>query len=246
MEVRNTTNFIIFTLIFLVAMGAIIYFFSQHPMGADFTGFKVLTGDESGKLDSFIGERVAVRGKVEAEKADDLITVGTQKDVVAYIDKQFDPTKGRIGKTVNVGRDGREFKLVTDGGSIPVKGLPVQVFDHKSRIVSPQDPNRYMDTVRQGKVYSIFGTVQKGITGTAVLIPFRITNQEIKEVVDAAAKANKQMDFIRYLSVFAIVAIYVTAMMRGNVFGPPEPEETGDKDDKSGENGEKSKPSDAE
>ena len=224
MELRNSTNFIIFSLIFLIGMGGIVYFFSQHPMGSDFTRYKVLSNEDLNKLENFYEQRIAIRGKLEAENPEELIKAGEQKDVIAYIDKQFDPTKGKAGATLNMGRNGIDSRLVTDGTSIPVRGLPAQIFDIKHNIVSPQDPNRYLVTVRQGNEYSIFGTIQKGITGKPVLAPYRITDAAIQEVVDTAAKTNKQMDFIRYLSIFAIVAIYITALLRGGVFGPPEPE----------------------
>lgn len=224
MEVRNSTNFIIFSLIFLIGMGGIVYFFSQHPMGSDFTRYQVVSAENLGQLENFEGQRIAVRGKLEAENPEELIKAGEQKDIITYIDKQFDPTKGKAGETLNMGRNGIDSKLVVGGNTIPVRGLPVQIFDIKHNIVSPQDPNRYLVTVRQGNDYSIFGTIQKGITGKPVLVPYRITDTAIQEVIDSAAKTNKQMDFIRYLSIFAIVAIYITALLRGGVFGPPEPE----------------------
>ncbi len=224
MEVRNTTNFIIFSLIFLLGMGGIVYFFSQHPMGSDFTRYQVLSTEDLSKLENFNEQRIAVRGKLEAENPQELIKAGNHKDIIAYIDKQFDPTKGKAGATLNISRNGIDCKLIAGNVSIPVRGLPVQIFDIKNNIISPQDPNRFLVTLRQGNEYSIFGTVQKGITGKSVLVPYRVTDASIQDVVDSAAKANKQMDFIRYLSIFALVAIYITALLRGGVFGPPEPE----------------------
>lgn len=224
MELRNSTNFIIFSLIFLIGMGGIVFFFSQHPMGSDFTRYQVLSGEDLNKLENFNEQRVAVRGKLEAENPEELIKAGDQKDIIAYIDKQFDPTKGKAGATINMSRNGIDSKLLVGSTSISVRGLPVQIFDIKHNIVSPQDPNRYLVTTRQGNDYSIFGTIQKGITGKPVLVPYRITDTAIQEVIDSAAKTNKQMDFIRYLSIFAIAAIYITALLRGGIFGPPEPE----------------------
>lgn len=224
MEVRNSTNFIIFSLIFLLGMGGIVWYFSQHPMGADFTGYQVISGEDLNKPDNLIERRIAIRGKLEAEKPDELIKVGEQKDIIAYIDKQFDPTKGKSGETLNIGRDGIDGRLTAAGASIPMRGLPVQIFDARHNIVSPQDSNRYLVTIRQGNEYSVFGTIQKSVSGQFVLTPYRITDSPIQDVIDEAAKANRQMDFIRYLSIFALAAVYITALLRGGVFGPPEPE----------------------
>jgi len=225
MEVRNTGRFLVFTIILILAMGLIIYMFSKHPMGADFTRFKTLKANDVKNLESFVDQRVAISGKVEAENEKDLGGDLKRKDIIAFIKKRRDPTSRGPGHSTPVESGAIEFNIIVDGIKIPVNGPPQQILDSKNMIVSTQNANEYAETIRQGNEYSIFGTVQKNVEGKIVLVPYRVTAEDIDSVKAQAAKDNKKTSFIQYLSIFAVVVAYLLAIFKGNVFGPPAPEE---------------------
>ncbi|MCE1248520.1 MAG: hypothetical protein LWY06_17930 [Firmicutes bacterium] len=225
MEVRNNTRFLIFTLILIALMGVVIYMFREHPMGADFSQFKMLNHQDLANPGENFGKRVVVRGRVTPAAPGKYVDFANQKNVLGYIEAKTDPTAGNNAKPSYVRFGAVDFFIQVDASRILVVGQPEQIIDTRNRIYATSTPGQYVDMIREGNDYSIFGTIGKDNAGNYILIPYRVTFQEIQPVAKEAAELNRKMAFIQYLSIFAIVAAYVIALAKGGVFGPPEAEE---------------------
>lgn len=233
MEIRNTGRFIIMTVILIAAMVSVIILFSGHPMGADFSKFKELTAKDLDNPAQFAEQRVAVRGKVEADDSSKLISVGKDKAYIGFIEKKRDLSGGKYAKDRYLSLAIIDFSVNLDGKKLPVRGQPQQIFEYvRLRKTNPADPTQYIDTIAQGQEYSIFGTLHQTAPGQVVLEPYRVTFEDIPQVKGRAEKDNKQIAFIQYLSIIAVIIIYVVGILKGGVFGPPLPEENGEAGDK--------------
>ncbi|MCD4782764.1 MAG: hypothetical protein K8T10_02920 [Candidatus Eremiobacteraeota bacterium] len=224
MEIRNTTRFLVLTIFLVIAMVAITYMFSHHPMGADFSRFQILTAENLENPGALNGQRVSVRGKVTKAEPDKFIQ-RLPKNVIGYIEKEVDPTAGKKGKEKYLNFETNDFNVQIGEGAILVQGQPEQIIDIKNKIQNPIIPNRSVETIRQGNEYSVFGNIIQNQSGKFVLKPYRVTTQDIKSVQEEAIKESKKSTFIQYLSIFAIIIIYIIAMWKLDIFGPPRPEE---------------------
>jgi len=206
-------------------MGAGIYYFREHPMGADFSQFKVLNHQDVASPGNYLGKRVVVRGRVSAAKPGGYVDIANQKNVLGYIEVKINPNAGNNAKPSYIRFSATDFFITTGDSRILVSGQPEQIIDTRNRIFAVSTPGQYVDMIREGSEYSIFGTIGKDNAGNYILIPYRVTFQDIEPVAKEAAELNRKMAFIQYLSIFAIVAAYVLALAKGGVFGPAEPEE---------------------
>jgi hypothetical protein len=227
MEVRNNTRFLIFTVILIALMGTIIYFFREHPMGADFSQFRVLNNQDVASPANFVGKRVVVRGKVSIADPKKYIDIAGQKNVIGYIEKKADANADINAKPSYVRFAATDFFIQMGDSRILVSGQPEQIIDSRNRVFAVTTPGQHIDMIRDGAEYSIFGTIGRDNAGNYVLFPYRVTFQDIQPVAKEAAELNRKMAFIQYLSIFAVVAAYVLALSKGGVFGPAESEENG-------------------
>lgn len=224
MEVRNKALFIVSTFLLVAAMTGIIFLFSRHPMGADFTTYKLINVKQLREPVLLRGERVAVRGEVSVNDPEKLLTLGENKNVIGYIKKRIDRTQPEGAPPMYEDFRTLNFRINVNGVLLPVRGQPEQVEEVVGRLKAAEDPDLYWDLIQAGKEYSIFGTIRITPTGEAYLVPYRVTSAPISRVQQEAARINKKVNFTQYLSVFAVVAIYIAVLWLGKVFGPPEEE----------------------
>jgi len=237
MEIRNTTRFLVLTIFLIIAMVVIIYLFSHHPMGADFSKFTELKAKDLQNLGAFNGQRVSVRGQVTKAEPGKIIQ-NLPKNVIGYIEKEVDPTSGKRGREKYINFETNDFNVNIDGSSILVQGQPEKIVDTKNRIQNPVIPNRYVETIRQGNEYSVFGNIIQNQSGKFILKPYMVATQDIKSFKEEASKINKRLTFIQYLSIFAIVIIYIVSLWKMDIFGPPTPEEEESDEYKTGDSSE--------
>lgn len=222
MEVKKPALLIISTLIFVAIMGIIIYLFSTHPMGVDFTTYKELGPDQVADLSPLAGSNVTVRGIVKLNSTNGHYCFGDQKDIITYIHHKIEVEPG--GKTIDrlESFGARNFIVDVKGKTIEVKGQAVQIFDPEKQIKIKELQNQYIDTVRENKEYSIFGTVIWDTQNRPCIEPFRITTASIADVKQEAAALNRSLSLKQYLAVFFTAAVYVFVLLGFKVFGPAE------------------------
>lgn len=225
MDIKNTSRFVLFTGILVVSMIIIIVVFSRHPMGADFTKYTIISGEMTSQLDSLEGQRVALQGVVNASDPEELIEIGEEKNTIGFIEKQTSPNKDEETSVRYLNAGIIDFTITVNDKKIPAKGQPQQIIDPRNRKANPIDRSVFIDTIKEGEEYSIFGTIRRTGTGEIILEPYRVTSQDITAVVEQAEKANRSQTFVQYLSIFAVLATYGAAILKGGVLGKIEEEE---------------------
>jgi hypothetical protein len=233
MEIKKITHFVVSTVVLIAIMVIITFTFMNHPMGADFTQFLELTDVDLSNLEQFEGVRAALRGTVVVPDTEKMLTIQDQQNIVGYIKIQTtDPHSLRNSlwyedfKTLN-------FSLRVNDREIQVRGQPEQIInnpesadasDNGEQLREEDDvirdkgnPDAYYQVIREGKEYSIFGTLTKNIAGRVVLAPYRVTTAHIQKVKTQAAEINKRLATSQYLLIFLTLALYLVFIFKTGV-----------------------------
>jgi hypothetical protein len=230
MDVKKPTYFVIATFILVVALMAVIFKYSQHPLGADFTTFKSVTSEEIKNSSSLIEKRICLRGIAKAESEESIINqLDDMKDlkdkrILGYIKVKILPGQGKFGQFIYEKFDTKRFNICVGDAVLPVSGQPEQLDSPKDMIKSDGNPNTYWMTLREGIEYSIFGTV-KSENGKAVLVPYLITTAGIEDVVRKTVETNKKVNLTQFVIIFVIVLGYIVFLWQGGVLGKSADEE---------------------
>jgi hypothetical protein len=228
MEVRKPVHFIISTSILVAVMIAIVFTFSMHPMGADFTQFFELNEQDIHNLKNLEGLRIAIRGIVTADEADKMLTVQEENAILGYIriNTAVSSKFYEDFKTV-------KFSLFVNEQRIPVRGQPEQIVnseDHLSAggeetdtgkkndvIYDDKDSDVIYQVIREGGEYSIFGTLKKNQAGRIILVPYRVTSTPITTVKNQADQINRKMNSTQYLMIFSILTLFILFLWKAEV-----------------------------
>lgn len=229
MEIRNEKLFIIFTSILIVLMVSIIFGFSSHPLGADFTTYVELKGDDFKSLDSFSGRRIAVRGVVTITDPRQLFTIEHRDNIIGYIRQRNDPTAGRSGRDVYESFKSSDFTVTAGDAILTVKGQPEIIRDQPNRIVSQKDSSMFWDVIINGKEYSVLGEWHVTAPGKGEIIPYLVSYRPILAIKKKAEKENEKIAMVQYGIIGALILLYATGIWYFNFSKADEEEGAGEK-----------------
>jgi len=208
-KLSPTTSFIIFTIFVIAAIVLTLWLFSVPTMGDDFSKYLTLKPDEAGSLNNYIDKKVAVRGISILLDPKKLKKIGYHQDIIAFI-KARTVYSGRKRRTEYIAGESNDFYIENGKNKFLISGTPKQIFDYKSNIDGNEKSTYYM-TVRNGREYSVFGTVKSG-GGKTFIEPFRVTDIPIDKLKNKATKNKTTFNYIKYIVVGLFILVYVAGI----------------------------------